>query len=51
MLELDSGSTISFTIAEDSLMTVYIEAAEDIPVVLEISETGGVRKAIGFSTD
>jgi len=32
-------------------MTVYIEAAEDIPVVLEISETGGVRKAIGLSTD
>ena len=32
-------------------MTVYIEAAEDIPVALQISETGGVRKAIALSTD
>lgn len=51
VIELDSGSLISFSIQEDSFITVYIEAAEDIPVALEISETGGVRKAIALSTD
>ena len=51
VIELDSGSSISFSIQEDSFITVYIEAAEDIPVALEISETGGVRKAIALSTD
>ena len=32
-------------------MTVYVETTPDIPVALEITETGGVRKAIALSTD
>ena len=51
VLELDSGSTITFTVPEDSFISVYVETAEDIPVALEIAETGGVRKAIALSMD
>ena len=36
--ELDSGSSTHFTLTEDSLVTVYVEAAEDIPVALQIQE-------------
>lgn len=51
VLELDSGSTTIFTLTEDSFVSVYVETAEDIPVALEIIETGGVRKAIALSSD
>ena len=51
IVELDSGSATSFTLVEDSLVTVYVEAPEDIPVALQIQETGGVRKALALSTD
>ena len=49
--ELDSGSSTSFTLVEDSLVTVYVEAAEDIPIAVQIQETGGVRKAVALSTN
>ena len=49
--ELDSGSATTFTLVEDSLVTVYVEAAEDIPLALQIQETGGVRKVLALSTD
>lgn len=51
ILELDSGSMTTFTLEEDSQVTVYVETSEDIPVALEITETGGIRKAVGLSAD
>lgn len=51
LLELDSGSTLPFTIPEDSLVTVYIEASEDVPLGLSISESGGIKKAVALSSD
>lgn len=50
-MELDSGSATYFTLIEDSFMTVYVEAAEDIPIAVQVSETGGVRKAHALSTN
>jgi hypothetical protein len=32
--ELDSGSATSFTLTEDSFISVYVEAAEDIPIAV-----------------
>lgn len=32
-------------------MTVYVEAAEDIPIAVQVTETGGVRKAHALSTN
>jgi len=51
VLALDSGSHTAFTLQEDSLVTVYIETSEYVPVALEISETGGMRKAVAVSMD
>lgn len=36
VMELDSGSSTPFTLQEDSFVTVYVEAAEDIPIALQI---------------
>ena len=36
---------------EPSLITVYVESPEDIPLALEIQETGGIRKAQALTTD
>ena len=33
---LDSGSNTAFTLTEKSLVTVYVETPEDIPVVISI---------------
>ena len=51
LLELDSGATLPFTIPEDSIVTAYIEASGDIPVGLDIAETGGIKKAVALSSD
>jgi len=51
IMTLDSGSHTHFTLVEDSLVTVYVETPEDIPVALSISETGGMRKSVALSTD
>lgn len=51
VLELDSGSHTALTLDEESLVTVYIETSEYIPVALEISETGGMRTAVAVSMD
>lgn len=36
VLKLDSGTTTSFTISEDSQVNVYIETSFDIPVALQV---------------
>lgn len=51
LLELDSGATLPFTIPENSIVTAYIEASEDIPLALAISETGGIKKEVALSSD
>ena len=51
LLELDSGATLPFTIPENSVMTAYIEASDDIPLALAISETGGIKKSVALSSD
>lgn len=51
LLELDSGAALPFTIPEDSLVTAYLEASEDIPVALSASETGGIKKVTALSSD
>jgi hypothetical protein len=48
---LDSGTNVAFTLTEKSLVTVYVETPEDIPVVVSIQETGGLRKSTVLSTD
>jgi hypothetical protein len=51
VIELDSGSHTSMTIEDHSIVTVYIETDPETPVALSIEETGGMRKAVGLSTD
>ena len=51
LLELDSGTTVAFTIPEDSMVTIYVEASEDIPLGLSITETGGIKKTLALSSD
>ena len=49
--ELDSGSATNFVLTEDSFLTVYVEAAEDFPIAVQVQETGGIRKALALSTN
>ena len=46
MLGLDSGDNIPFNVPEDSLVMAYVEVPNDVNVVLSITNTGGMRKAV-----
>ena len=50
-MALDSGTSNTLTLEEDSLVIIYAETPEDVPVAIQLKETGGVRKAMALSTD
>lgn len=43
ILQLDSGLNMPFSVAEDSLVVVYVEVPEDVVVALAIQQNGSIE--------
>ena len=51
ILQLDSGLNLPFSVAEDSLVVVYVEVPEDVVVALALQQNGSIEKEVAISSD